>query len=145
MLWRCMGECRHSSTILDLDTRWRWVARFAPRPLYSQGKSPRYPLDRRLGGPQSQPGRCIEETNRASARIWTPAIQVIAHCYTDLTALTARKKYWATFFLLRITLEGKCIMIHVYKCVSIYRFTFTQEAVRDKVVWEVTWNLSTCW
>jgi hypothetical protein len=30
---------------------------FTPRPLYPQGKSPRYPLDRRLGGPQSRSGR----------------------------------------------------------------------------------------
>jgi hypothetical protein len=26
---------------------------FTPRPLYPQGKSPWYPLDRRLGGPQT--------------------------------------------------------------------------------------------
>jgi hypothetical protein len=36
--------------ILDLGTRWRWVVSFTPRPLYSQGRSPGYPLDRRLGG-----------------------------------------------------------------------------------------------
>jgi hypothetical protein len=42
--------------ILDLVTRWRWVVTFTTRPLYSQGKSPRYPLVRRLGGPQSQSG-----------------------------------------------------------------------------------------
>jgi hypothetical protein len=29
------------------------VVSFTPRPLYSRGKSPWYPLDRRLGGPQS--------------------------------------------------------------------------------------------
>jgi hypothetical protein len=28
-----------------------------PRSLYAQGKSPGYPLDRRLGGPQSRFGR----------------------------------------------------------------------------------------
>jgi hypothetical protein len=27
--------------ILDLGIRWRWVVSFTPRPLYSQGKSPR--------------------------------------------------------------------------------------------------------
>jgi hypothetical protein len=27
---------------------------FTSRPLYSQGKSPSYPLDRRLGGPQAR-------------------------------------------------------------------------------------------
>jgi hypothetical protein len=43
--------------ILDLGTRWRWVVSFMPRPLYPRGKSPWYPLDRRLGGPQSRSGR----------------------------------------------------------------------------------------
>jgi hypothetical protein len=31
--------------------------------LYPQGKSPWYPLDRRLGGPQSHSGRGGEEKN----------------------------------------------------------------------------------
>jgi hypothetical protein len=39
--------------ILDLGIRRRWVVNFAPRQFYTQGKSPRFPLDRRLGGPQS--------------------------------------------------------------------------------------------
>jgi len=39
--------------ILDLGTRWRCVFSFTHRPLYPQGKSSGYPLDRRLGGPQS--------------------------------------------------------------------------------------------
>jgi len=41
--------------ILNLGTRWRWVVNFRPRPLYPRVKSPRYPLDRRLG-PQSRSG-----------------------------------------------------------------------------------------
>jgi hypothetical protein len=49
--------------ILDLRTRWRWVVNFTPQLLYPQGKSPWYPLDRRLGGPQSRFGRCGEERN----------------------------------------------------------------------------------
>jgi hypothetical protein len=49
--------------ILDLGTRWRSVISFTPRPLYSQGKNPLYPLDRRLGGPQSRSGRGGEEKN----------------------------------------------------------------------------------
>jgi hypothetical protein len=35
--------------ILDLGTGWRRVVRLTPRPLYPQGKSSWYPLDRRLG------------------------------------------------------------------------------------------------
>jgi len=33
------------------------VVSFTPRPLYPQGNSPWYPLDRRLGGPQRSSGR----------------------------------------------------------------------------------------
>jgi hypothetical protein len=47
--------------IPDLSTRQRWVVTFMPRPLYPQGKSPWYPLDRRLAGPQSQSGQGGEE------------------------------------------------------------------------------------
>jgi hypothetical protein len=44
-------------------TRWRWVISFMPWPLYPQGKSPCFPLDRRLCGPQSRSGHSGEEKN----------------------------------------------------------------------------------
>jgi hypothetical protein len=43
--------------ILDLNTSWRLVVIYMPRPLYLPGMSSRYSLDRRLGGPQSWSGR----------------------------------------------------------------------------------------
>jgi len=49
--------------IFVFGTRWRWVVSFTPRPLYHRGKSPWYPLHRRLGGPQSRSGRGGEEKN----------------------------------------------------------------------------------
>jgi hypothetical protein len=39
-----------------LDARWRMIS-FAPGPFYLQEKNPQYPLNRRLGGPQSRSGR----------------------------------------------------------------------------------------
>jgi hypothetical protein len=36
-----------------------------PGRFIARGRSPRYPLDRRLGGPQGQSGRCGEEKNLA--------------------------------------------------------------------------------
>jgi hypothetical protein len=39
------------------------VASFTPQPLHSQGKSPWYPLDSRLGGPQSRSGNGGDEKN----------------------------------------------------------------------------------
>jgi hypothetical protein len=42
------------------------------------GKSPWYPLDRRLGGPQNRPGRYREKKNIAPAGNPTPAVQPVA-------------------------------------------------------------------
>jgi hypothetical protein len=39
------------------------VVSFTPRPIYPQGKSPWYPLDRRVGGPQSCSAHGGEEKN----------------------------------------------------------------------------------
>jgi hypothetical protein len=58
--WGSGGIAPH---ILDLGTRWRWMVSFTSRQLYLQGKNPLYPLDRRLGGPQSRSGRGGEEKN----------------------------------------------------------------------------------
>jgi hypothetical protein len=69
--------------ILDLRTRWKWVVSFTPQLLYPQGKCPRYPLDRRLGGPQSQSG-CggKEKISQPLPGLEPPIIQPIAQCYT---------------------------------------------------------------
>jgi hypothetical protein len=83
MPWRHIGEWRYSSTIPDLGTRWRWVVSVMPRPLYPWGKSPLYPLDRRLGGPQSWSGCYGEEKNLAPARNRTLAVQPVARCYIN--------------------------------------------------------------
>jgi hypothetical protein len=62
--WRRIGEVElYLHSLFDLGTRWRWVVSFTPRPLYPQGKSPWYPLYRRLGGPQSRSGHDGKEKN----------------------------------------------------------------------------------
>jgi hypothetical protein len=62
-------------------TKWRWVVNLTLRPLYSREKIRRYPLDRRLGGPQSQYGRGSDEKKpfffSSGNRI--PAIQHVAY------------------------------------------------------------------
>jgi hypothetical protein len=80
--------------ILDLGTRWRWVVSFTPRPLYLQRKSPWYPLDRRLSGPQSQCGYGGEEKNsRPFPGLHPPLIQPVAQRYT--TELWNFQETWA--------------------------------------------------
>jgi hypothetical protein len=59
------------------------VVSFTPRPLYAQGKRPLYPLDRRLGGPESWSIRGGEENNsQPLPGLETPIIQPIAQRYT---------------------------------------------------------------
>jgi hypothetical protein len=45
------GGVEYNCAILDLGSRWRWVASFTIRLLYHRGKSRRYLLDSRMGGP----------------------------------------------------------------------------------------------
>lgn len=57
---KACGGCRSVNPLIFLmATRWRWVISAMPSPLYPLGKIPQYPLNGRLGGPQSQtrPGR----------------------------------------------------------------------------------------
>jgi hypothetical protein len=69
--------------IIDFGTRWRWVVSFTPRPLYSQGKTPWYPLYRKLGMPQRRSGRGEEEKNsQPLPRLELPIIQPVAQRYT---------------------------------------------------------------
>jgi hypothetical protein len=71
--------------ILDLGSRWRWRVSFTPRPLYPQGKSPWYPLDRRLGGPQNRSGSGGEEKNSQPLPGLEPSIShPVAQRYTRL-------------------------------------------------------------
>jgi hypothetical protein len=48
-----MKVCRRSRKpplMLNLGSRWRWVVTITPWSFYAWGKSPQYPLNRRIGG-----------------------------------------------------------------------------------------------
>jgi hypothetical protein len=60
------------------------VVTFTPRSLYLLGKSPRYPLDRRMGGSQGRfQTLCIREKSLTSDGDRTLAVQPVRHRYTD--------------------------------------------------------------
>jgi hypothetical protein len=61
--------------ILDFATRWRRVVNFTPQPLCRQGKSCRYPLDRKLGALQSRFGRSGEKKVPVSAKNSVSTVQ----------------------------------------------------------------------
>jgi hypothetical protein len=58
---------------------------FTPRPLYPQRKSPWYPLDRKLGGPQSRFGRGGEEKNYKYKYIY---YKNTGHCLKEIASIT---------------------------------------------------------
>jgi hypothetical protein len=67
--------------ILNLGTRWKWVmVNFMPQALYLCGKSPRYLMYRRLGGPLSRSGGGGEDKNKipTPADNWSPVVQLVA-------------------------------------------------------------------
>jgi hypothetical protein len=69
---------------------------FMPWALYHQGKSPWFPLDRRLGEPQSLSGRGGEKENsQPLSRLEPPIIQPLAQFYT--TELSQLLLLWSYF------------------------------------------------
>jgi hypothetical protein len=98
MLRRHSGEWRYSSTILDLFTKLRWVVSFAHRPLYPLGNNPRYPLDRKLGAPQSRSGRRGEEKNLLplSGIEHRPVMTSIKPSHFILALYLTAEKYFVT-------------------------------------------------
>jgi hypothetical protein len=104
------------------------VVSFTPRPLYSHGKSPWYPLDRRLGGPQSRSGRGGEEKNsQPLPGLETPIIQPIAQRYTtelsqQLSRLILRiKKFPLTEFVPKRSVICR-VDVHIGKLVLLSKF-----------------------
>jgi hypothetical protein len=74
--WTHMGKSIYRSLILDLGTSCRWALSFTPLSLYSRGKSPLLPLDRRLGGPQSRSERYgeVKILDPIGSRIPSPSV-----------------------------------------------------------------------
>jgi len=60
----CMwGSGHRHPCIFNLYLRWRWGVSFTPSLLYLEGKGPPYPVNRRLGVPQSPSEHSAEEIN----------------------------------------------------------------------------------
>jgi hypothetical protein len=92
-----MGKWRYSSTILDLGNRWEWVVSFTLQPLYPRGNRPRYPLARRVGGPQSRFGRFGDESSLTPAGNWTLVAQPVSRRCTDWDMDTIKSRKLKTF------------------------------------------------
>jgi hypothetical protein len=94
--------------ILDLGISWWCLVSFRPWQQYPRGKCPRYALDVRLGGPQSQPRSCKEEKSFSypDSNFDLSAFQVVASRHTDWAILApdsvdrltkSQKSRWAAY------------------------------------------------
>jgi hypothetical protein len=67
---------------------------FTPPPLYTQGKSSQYPLDRKLSGPQSRSGHGGEEKNYQPLPGLKPlVIQPVVQRYTSESSENIKLSY----------------------------------------------------
>jgi hypothetical protein len=92
-------------------------------PLYPQGKSPWYPLDRRLGGPQSRSGHGGEEENSQPP----PGIEILEILTTHICLVSRSENKWSLPSSLSILVRGFMLLgIRVWYAVS------QKERDRDK-------------
>jgi hypothetical protein len=125
MQWRHMREWQCSSTPIDLGTRWSLVVSFTTRPLYLQGKSPSYLLDRMLCGHQSRSGRRGEEKSFAPVGNGTRTVQPIASLY--------RPTDWSIEF--SFEMRGETHVGRHTKCLLFYRMIWLLRPVWLKCIY----------
>jgi hypothetical protein len=68
-IMKLYGDGGKAPRILNLGNSWKWVVSLTLRPLYPWGKKTWYPLDGRLGGPQSFSGFLHKGDSRRT-EIW---------------------------------------------------------------------------
>jgi hypothetical protein len=101
------------------------VVSFTHRPLYSQGKSPWYSLDRRLGGPQSRSGRGDEEKNsQPLVGLELPIIQHVTkrytaelcrpyHCYAEGAKYDKQRKKYSSWYCFSDMILYEFLLSHI--------------------------------
>jgi hypothetical protein len=94
----------YSATVLNLDSRWRWVVSFTPLPNCSRGNSPRYPFDRRLGGTASQSGRYEEDKKYLAPAGIEPTIP--GRPARSVVAMPTELSHYILFMVYLLVLSG---------------------------------------
>jgi hypothetical protein len=148
----------HGGVVIYIHVFLTWVVSFMLRPLYSLGKSPRCPLDSRLGGPQNRSGRHGEKTIADLTGTWTPTPGPVAGSIpTKLCRLLGDKSIQKSWGHLGDT-RGRCAVTdargashisHLSTCSSFnsppnsfswltslsFRVRFLSSGKRDWMIW----------
>jgi len=89
-VYRAANVQLHSSTT-SATAGWKVIS-LTPRPLFPLGKSPRHPLNRRLGGPQSRSG-CFAEISDHSPTVQTRIVQPVVQSLHRLRYFLSKSEY----------------------------------------------------
>jgi hypothetical protein len=85
--------------------------RHAPAAFWPWGMDPRWPLDRRLGGPQSWPEHRLEESLCRGSKPDRPVVQFVVRHYTDWAIRLAMKD--TVSLIVNVTK----LLLHVHNCI----------------------------
>jgi hypothetical protein len=117
------GKWRYSSTILDPTlNRGEW-SNSRPDCLDPWGKSLRYRLDRKLGGPQKESGRCGVEKNCFPCRESSPGrLSHIPSLQGQVSPISflSKSRRWNVIRMFRRSSSGKlsCSLAEVCRCLK---------------------------
>jgi hypothetical protein len=96
--WRCVGEWRCSSAILDLGTRHRWVVIFMPQALCPGKELPLPIAYKNRWAAELVLMQWRREESLAPARNWTMAVQPVVHRSANWTILALLFVFKHSFF-----------------------------------------------
>jgi hypothetical protein len=109
-----MGKWMYRSTYSWLDTIWRWTVSFTSLPLYPRVKKPRYPLDRRLDGPQLRFGR---RGKKQISAIQDLELRTLGHLSRNLSLY--RLRYPGTVMNSKWLIKSCfCCLVYAYRSVQ---------------------------
>jgi hypothetical protein len=117
MSWRCTGEKRYGSTILNLGTRCRWVVNYILLPLYPWGNSPWYPLYRRLGGEEKNLLPIPETSHPAHSSVtiltelsWLPIAPMYIQNSIQVLKTNGRRQLQWFEYIFTVLLQNKYLL-----------------------------------
>ena len=149
---RRTGECEQNSNYSYLSIRWRWVVSLMLWPLHTLGKSPWYPLKKRLGVPPTANLDVTENRKIAGPRWDHPATQ-LSHYIDSATKNTSLKCHLQ---LHRLSLQASsnsdltCNRFSTNKCsviIVVYHKWHYQNVVQaacSNNITQYTWTKNAC-
>jgi len=121
---------------------------FTPRPLYPQGKSSCYPLDRRLGGPQNRSGRGC--TVRLVSSVFSSTCWHVQRCWHGCWAAKNLIKQHDVFLskgrLCSVTIKKYFAFFCICAWARPQKYKFATPFLRKmcKMTWNLNSGMHTC-